>query len=64
MFDEEERPRAARQSLEQPDLGSWSVAELETYIAALEAEIGRARAAIAAKQSHRAGAEALFRKGG
>ncbi len=43
-------------------LDALSVEELEAYIADLEAEIARARAAIAAKQSHRSSAEALFRK--
>ena len=38
------------------------VAELNAYIEALEAEIARARAAIAAKQSARAGAESFFKK--
>ena len=39
-----------------------SVGELEDYIASLEAEIARAKAAIAAKQSHRAGLDSLFKK--
>ena len=37
------------------------VSELEDYIAELEAEIARARATIDSKQSHRSGAEALFK---
>lgn len=44
------------------DLQPMSIAELTDYIAALEEEIGRARAAIAAKQKDRAGAEGLFKK--
>jgi uncharacterized small protein (DUF1192 family) len=44
------------------DLTSWSVEELEGYIARLQAEIERARAAIAARQSVRGAAEAMFRK--
>lgn len=43
-------------------LDPLSVEELTAYIARLEAEITRARQAIAAKQQVRAGAEALFRK--
>jgi len=43
-------------------LDSWSVGELEEYIANLEAEIARARAMIAAKQAHRAGLDGLFKK--
>jgi uncharacterized small protein (DUF1192 family) len=44
------------------DLTPLSVAELRDYIAGLEAEIERARAAIAAKESHRTGADSLFRR--
>lgn len=44
------------------DLEGLGVAELENYIAELEAEIARARAAIAKKQDHRSGAEAFFKK--
>ena len=51
-----------RQTTQQKPLDPLSVGELEEYIAALEAEIVRARAAIAAKQSHKAGADSLFRK--
>lgn len=44
------------------NLEVMSVEELEGYIAALDAEIQRARQAIHAKRDVRAGAEALFRK--
>ena len=44
------------------DLTLLGIAELEEYIAALEAEIARARAEIAAKQKQRSGAEALFKR--
>ena len=44
------------------DLSTWSIEELNQYIANLEAEIARTRAVIAGKQSHRSGAEALFRR--
>jgi len=44
------------------DLQTMSVGELEEYIAALEAEIARADAAIAHKQAHKQGVEALFGK--
>lgn len=44
------------------DLSTWSVEELEAYIARLEAEIERARQAIEAKQSVRGAAEAFFKK--
>jgi uncharacterized small protein (DUF1192 family) len=44
------------------DLTLLGISELEEYIAALEAEIARARAEIAAKQRQRSGAEALFKR--
>ncbi|MBI2235594.1 MAG: DUF1192 domain-containing protein [Magnetospirillum sp.] len=47
---------------EKRNLEPLSVDELGDYIAELEGEIGRARAAITAKQSVRAGAEALFKR--
>jgi uncharacterized protein DUF1192 len=42
--------------------GGAQSADLEEYIAALEAEADRARAEIAAKQKQRTGAEALFKR--
>ncbi len=45
-------------------LDTMGVAELEAYIADLEAEIARAREVIAAKLGHRSAAEALFKAGG
>jgi uncharacterized small protein (DUF1192 family) len=45
------------------DLTSWSIEELEGYISRLQNEIERARVAIAARQSVRGAAEALFKKG-
>jgi uncharacterized small protein (DUF1192 family) len=44
------------------DLSSWSVDELNDYIANLQAEIGRAREMIGSKQGHRAAADAFFKK--
>ena len=44
------------------DLSTWSIEELNAYIAKLEAEIARTREVIAGKQSHRSGAEAFFRR--
>jgi uncharacterized small protein (DUF1192 family) len=43
------------------DLDGMAIAELNDYITALEAEIARAKAKIAAKEAHRAGASALFK---
>jgi uncharacterized small protein (DUF1192 family) len=51
-----------RRTSKPPDLATWSVEEVQAYIARLEAEIARARAAIEAKQSIRGSAEALFKK--
>jgi len=51
-----------RQKPKPKDLTLLGVAELEEYIAGLEAEIARARAEIAAKQKQRSGAEALFKR--
>ena len=44
------------------DLEAMGVAELNDYIAELEAEIERVRGVITAKTSHRAGAEGLFKR--
>jgi len=54
-------PRAPTATAPRP-LDPLSVEELAAYIARLEAEIERARQAIAAKEKVRAGAEALFKK--
>jgi len=60
MRDDEEGPKRAIR-FEPAVLDGWGVQELRDYIAALEAEIARARAAIAARESHRSAAEAFFR---
>lgn len=52
-----------RQQAPKPrDLSSWSVDDLNAYIANLQAEIERARGVIAGKQSHRASADSFFKK--
>ena len=61
MFDEEDL-RPQRQPPKPKDLTLLGIAELEEYIAGLEAEIARARAEIAANQKQRSGAEALFKR--
>jgi uncharacterized small protein (DUF1192 family) len=43
------------------DLVPLAIAELEAYIAEMEAEILRVREAIAAKRKQRSGAEGLFK---
>ncbi len=51
---------AAMTTLGREDLDLYSVEELGERIEALEAEIGRARAAIAAKTAKKSAADALF----
>ncbi len=60
--DEDDLPRK-RPRLERPALDSWGIAELHAYIEELREEIARAEADIARKGSHRAAADAFFRKG-
>ncbi len=57
---DDEQPQ--HRKLPPKDLTQLSIAELTDYIAGLEAEITRAKAAISAKQSHRAGVEGLFKR--
>ena len=59
--DLEPTPKAIT-GLTPPDLQPMSIEALEDYIADMEAEIARVREAIAGKQSHRQGAEGLFRR--
>ena len=59
---DEEDLAPQRQPLKPKDLTLLGVAELEEYIARLDAEIARARAEIAVKQKQRSGAEALFKR--
>lgn len=63
--DLEPRPQrgAALTRLGREDLDLYSVEELNERIAALEAEIERARAAIAGKQAKKSAADALFNFG-
>ena len=44
------------------DLDGMGVAELESYLANLEAEAARVRAKIESKKSYRAGADAFFKR--
>lgn len=60
MDEEDLQPR--RQPPKPKDLSLLGIAELQQYIAGLEAEIARARAEIAAKQKQRSGADALFKR--
>ena len=57
--DELDPPRPVLQPM---NLQSLSIEDLSSYIAALKVEIERAEKMIADKESHRTGAESLFRK--
>lgn len=59
---EEEDLLPQRQPRKPKDLTLLGIAELEEYIAGLDAEIARARAEIVAKQKQRSGAEAIFKR--
>ncbi len=54
-------PEPAKPPTKPADLTLLGVAELEAYVTELKAEIARAEAVIAAKQSHRTAADALFK---
>ena len=57
-----EEMEPAKKPAAKKDLTVLSIDELHDYIATLRAEIERAEGAIAAKQAHRSGAEAFFKK--
>ena len=62
-MDEDQRPSLsgdAASRLASEDLGPYSVGELDTRIALLEAEIARVRAHRDNASAHRAAADALF----
>ena len=63
MF-EEERPRPAQAGFAPAALAEWSEEALRHYIGQLRTEIARAEAAIAARASQKAAADAFFRKPG
>ncbi len=44
------------------DLSGWSIGDLESHIAELEAEILRAREVIKAKQAQKSAADLFFKK--
>jgi uncharacterized small protein (DUF1192 family) len=60
MDDEDDLPRPA--AWQPRNLEPLSIDQLEEYIVALEGEIARVRADIAAKQSVRNAAESFFKK--
>ena len=65
MFDEADLPRRRTDTLAElarEDLDKLSIAELDERIAALEAEIARARAKREGAASFRAAADSLFKK--
>ena len=57
------KPDDALTALARQDLDPLSVDELESRIAALEAEIGRTRAKLEGARSFRSVADSLFKKG-
>ena len=59
---EEDDLLPGRKPVPPKDLTLLGIAELENYIAGLEAEIARAQAEITEKRKHRGGAEALFKR--
>ena len=61
MQEEEELPRRRRR-LERLPLDLLGIDELNEYIDELKSEIARVEADIGRKQSHRAAADAFFRK--
>lgn len=60
MDEEDLQPKRQKPALK--ILDSLSIEELEQYIADMETEIRRVKAAITAKQSHRSGADRFFKK--
>jgi uncharacterized small protein (DUF1192 family) len=58
---DDDLPRPARKLLVPPPLDMLGVDELKDYIATLEAEISRVKAAISAKDAHKTAAAAFFR---
>jgi uncharacterized small protein (DUF1192 family) len=60
MTEDDER-EPLNKSAKKRDLVPLAIAELEAYIAEMEAEILRVREAIAAKRKQRSGAEGLFK---
>jgi uncharacterized small protein (DUF1192 family) len=62
MDEEEIRPRAQPAAALGRDLSSLGIEELEAWVAALQAEIGRARVEIGKRRDVRGAAEAFFKK--
>ena len=62
IIDEDETPRPRPTRLTRLPLDLLGVAELDSYIDELRAEITRVEAEIARKTSHRSAADAFFRK--
>jgi uncharacterized small protein (DUF1192 family) len=58
---DDDLPKPAQKLLVPPVLDMLGIDELRGYITALEAEIARVKAVIAAKDAHKAAAAAFFR---
>jgi uncharacterized small protein (DUF1192 family) len=61
IFSDEELPRGPKKLFVPAKLDGLGVAELTTYIAALEEEISRAKVAIKALDAHKAAAALFFK---
>jgi uncharacterized small protein (DUF1192 family) len=61
---EEDLPKPPRNLLAPPLLDNLGIAELNAYIADLEAEIERVKAKIATKDAHKTAAAAFFKNPG
>jgi uncharacterized small protein (DUF1192 family) len=59
---DDDLPKPAQKLLIPPPLDMLGIDELHAYIVALEGEIARVKAVIAAKDAHKAAAAAFFRK--
>ena len=61
---DEDLPKPAKTLLVPPVLDSYGIAELNAYIADLEAEIARVKAKINTKDAHKTAAAAFFKTPG
>ncbi len=64
IIPDEDLPKKPKNLLTPPPLDMLGVAELQAYILALQAEIARVQAVIAAKDAHKAAAAAFFKTPG
>lgn len=60
IFDDDTEPKSKKKTLK--PLDGYSIDELASYIADLQAEITRAESEMAKKKNHMAAVDALFKK--